>query len=319
MLRYNYSKELACGVICASGTLGQIIPPSIVLIILGDQLGVSVGNLFIGALIPGLILSALYVLYVLIFSYINPKSAPPVPRERAEENLFKEFLKVVIPPLILIVVVLGSIFVGLATPTEAGAFGAVGAILLSFIYRKFSIKIIKESLEVTVKLSAMVMFILIGSTAFTLVFRGLYGDFWIEDLLTNLPGEELAFLLIINLIIFILGFFLDFFEIVFIVVPLVAPVAQKLLTPLFQNYPEPASIALIWFGIIISVNLQTSFLTPPLGFSLFYLRGVVPPGVTTTHIYKGVVPFIIIQLICLGLIIMYPPLVTWLIYALGGV
>jgi len=319
MLRYKYSKELACGVIAASGTLGQIIPPSIVLIVLADQLGVSVGDLFIGALIPGLILSGLYILYVLIIAFLKPQSAPPIPRESEGENVWKEFLKVVIPPLILIVLVLGSIFTGWATPTEAGAFGAVGAIILSFVYRKFSIKILQESLFVTVKLSAMVMFILIGATAFTLVFRGLYGDFWIEDMLSNLPGGAIPFLLLVNFVVFILGFFLDFFEIVFIVIPLVAPVAQKLLSPIFSAYPEPTRMALVWFGIIISMNLQTSFLTPPLGFSLFYLRGVAPPGVTTSHIYRGVVPFIIIQLISLGLVILFPKLVSVPISLTGGV
>jgi tripartite ATP-independent transporter DctM subunit len=256
---------------------------------------------------------------VLIIAFLKPQSAPPIPRESEGENVWKEFLKVVIPPLILIVLVLGSIFTGWATPTEAGAFGAVGAIILSFVYRKFSIKILQESLFVTVKLSAMVMFILIGATAFTLVFRGLYGDFWIEDMLSNLPGGAIPFLLLVNFVVFILGFFLDFFEIVFIVIPLVAPVAQKLLSPIFSAYPEPTRMALVWFGIIISMNLQTSFLTPPLGFSLFYLRGVAPPGVTTSHIYRGVVPFIIIQLISLGLVILFPKLVSVPISLTGGV
>ncbi len=318
MIRYKYSKELACGVIAASGTLGQIIPPSLVLIVLADQLGVSVGDLFIGALIPGLILSGLYILYVLIISFLKPDKAPPVPRE-AEENLFKEVIKVVVPPLILIVIVLGSIFAGWATPTEAGAFGSVGAILLAMLYRSFSISKMKESLLVTVKLSAMVMFILIGSTCFTLVFRGLYGDFWIEDMLTRLPGGAFGFLFVINLIVFILGFFLDFFEIVFIVIPLVAPVAEHLLSSHFAGFQEPARMALVWFGIIISMNLQTSFLTPPLGFALFYLKGVAPPEVTTAHIYRGIVPFIIIQLIALALVILIPQTVTYLINLTGGV
>ncbi|AEH45873.1 TRAP dicarboxylate transporter, DctM subunit [Thermodesulfatator indicus DSM 15286] len=308
MLRHGYSKKLACGVIAASGTLGQIIPPSIVLIVLADQLGVSVGDMFLAAIIPGLILSGFYVLYVFLVSLFKPEIAPAIPKEKNVSTVafIKKVLKVVFPPLFLIAVVLGSIFAGWATPTEAGAFGAVGAMVLAWFSGRLTRKTLEECLTSTVKLSSMVLFILVGATFFTLVFRGLYGDFVIEDLLTHLPGKEYGFLLTVNLVVFILGFFLDFFEIVFIVVPLVAPVAERLLSPIFSDFSEPSRIALVWFGIIISMNLQTSFLTPPLGFSLFYLKGVSPPEVTTADIYKGVVPFILIQIIALASIIFFP-------------
>ncbi|OAG26792.1 TRAP transporter large permease [Thermodesulfatator autotrophicus] len=315
MLKHGYSKKLACGVIAASGTLGQIIPPSIVLIVLADQLGVSVGDMFLAAIAPGLILASFYIIFVFGFSLFNPKAAPAIPKKQyvsAFEFIVKA-LKVVFPPLLLIVIVLGSIFTGWATPTEAGAFGAVGAMALALFSRRFSSKNLKESLLTTVKLSSMVMFILVGATAFTLVFRGVYGDFLIEDLLINLPGGKWGFLLTVNLIVFILGFFLDFFEIVFIVVPLVAPVAERLLAPCFSDFSEPSKIALVWFGVMISMNLQTSFLTPPLGFSLFYLKGVSPSGVTTSDIYKGVIPFIVIQLLALGAIIMAPEIAVSLL------
>jgi len=322
MLKYKYSKELATGVIAASGTLGQVIPPSIVLIVLADQLGVSVGDLFIGSLIPGLTLSAMYILYVVLTAIFKPESAPALPPEERTlrgRALFKEALLVMVPPLALIVVVLGSIFTGWATPTEAGAFGALGAIVLAFFYRNFTLKALVESLTATARLTSMVLFILIGSTAFSLVFRGLYGDIWVEDLLSNLPGGEIGFLVVVNLIIFVLGFFIDFFEIAFIIIPLVAPVAERLLPAMFPDAAEPARMALVWFGVMVGMNLQTSFLTPPFGFSLFYLRGVAPPEVTTLHIYRGAVPFIIIQLIGLTLLIVFPRIATWLIELTGGV
>ncbi len=322
MLKYNYSKELATGVIAASGTLGQVIPPSIVLIVLADQLGVSVGDLFIGSLIPGLILSGMYILYVVIMAIFRPQSAPALPPEERTLRgwgLFKEVMLVMVPPLALIVVVLGSIFAGWATPTEAGAFGSVGAMILALIYRKFTYKALVESMVATARLTAMVVWILIGSRAFSLVFRGLYGDVWVEDLLSNLPGGEIGFLIVVNLVIFILGFFIDFFEIAFIIIPLVAPVAAKLLPALFPDAVEPVRTALVWFGVMIGVNLQTSFLTPPFGFSLFYLRGVAPPEVSTMHIYRGAVPFIAIQLVGLTLLIVFPQIVTWLLNLTGGV
>ncbi len=316
MLRYGYSKELATGVIAASGTLGQVIPPSIVLIVLADQLGVSVGDLFIGSLIPGLSLSAMYILYVILVAIFSPKSAPSLPPEERDLHgwaLFKEIMLVMMPPLVLILLVLGSIFTGWATPTEAGAFGALGSIILAFFYRSFTKKALVDTMDATAKLTSMVMMILVGSTAFSLVFRGLYGDIWVEDLLLNLPGAEVGFLVTVNLIIFILGFFIDFFEIAFIIIPLVVSPAATLLAPMFPDAVEPVRLALVWFGIMIGMNLQTSFLTPPFGFSLFYLRGVAPPEVTTMHIYRGAVPFIIIQIIGLTLMIVFPEIATWLL------
>ncbi len=304
MLRYNYDKPLATGVITASGTLGQIIPPSVVLVVLGDQLGVSVGDLFVGALVPGLILTGLYALYVVGVAIFKPDAAPALPAE--ERNLTGLQLArrvglVMLPPLILILLVLGSIFMGVATPTEAGALGAVGAMGLAAANKRFTLASLRETMTETGKLTTMVMFLLIGSTAFALVFRGLYGDLWIEDLLTNLPGGKVGLLVVANLVIFVLGFFIDFFEIAFIIIPLLAPAASLL------------GIDLVWFGVMIGMNLQTSFLTPPFGFALFYLRGVAPPEVSTVQIYKGVIPFIIIQLIGLLLIIKFPELVTGLL------
>ncbi|MBW2257829.1 MAG: TRAP transporter large permease subunit [Deltaproteobacteria bacterium] len=304
MLRYGYSQELSAGVICASGTLGQIIPPSVVLIVLADQLGVSVGDLFVGALIPGLMLAGMYALYVVFVAIRWPAEAPALPPEERPEHLVAllgQVVKVMIPPLVLILLVLGSIFIGVATPTEAGALGALGALLLAAVNRRLTRDTLVGAMEETTKLTAMVMFLLIGSTAFALVFRGLYGDIWIEDLLTNLPGGRIGMLLVANLLIFVLGFFIDFFEIAFIVLPLLVPAAMAL------------GIDLVWFGVMIGMNLQTSFLTPPFGFSLFYLRGVAPPEMPTTAIYRGAVPFIGIQAIGLVLIIAFPGLVTWLI------
>lgn len=304
MMRYHYSKEFAAGVITASGTLGQIIPPSIVLIVLADQLGVSVGDLFIGALCPGLMLAGLYAVYVVVAAIVRPRWAPALPaeeRSRAAGTLARQVLAVMVPPLVLILLVLGSMFGGVATPTEAGALGAVGAIVLAFARRRLSRRAIHGSALDTAKLTSMVVFLLIGSTFFTLVFRGLYGDVWIENVLTNLPGGKVGLLMVANLAIFVLGFFIDFFEIAFIVIPLIVPAARVL------------EIDLVWFGVMVGVNLQTSFLTPPFGFALFYLRGVAPPEVRTEQIYRGVVPFIGIQLVGLLLICIFPEIVTWLV------
>ena len=304
MLRYNYSKRLSSGVILASGTLGQIIPPSIVLVVLADQLGISVGDLFIGGLIPGLTLAAMYAVYVMVVAAVRPDAAPALPPEMTDipaGELRRRVVVVLLPPLLLILIVLGSIFAGIATPTEAGAIGSVGAIGLAAARRRMSWAVLREACVGTTKLTTMVMFLLIGSTAFALVFRGLYGDIWIEDLLTGLPGGTIGLLIVANLTIFILGFFLDFFEIAFIIIPLLAPAAALL------------GIDLVWFGVMIGMNLQTSFLTPPFGFALFYLRGVAPPEVKTTDLYRAVVPFIVIQLIGLLLIIQWPSLVTGLV------
>ncbi|GMV07891.1 MAG: C4-dicarboxylate ABC transporter [Gemmatimonadota bacterium] len=289
MLRNGYKDSLSLGVIAASGTLGQIIPPSIVLIVLGDQMGVSVGDLFGAALLPGLVLTGLYAIYVTVLAFFNKKVAPALPEE-ARSHGFELLRRVVLslaPPLILIVVVLGSIFAGVATPTEAGALGAVGAMVLAALNRQLSMTTLKAAMEETSRLTIMVIFLLIGSTAFALVFRGLDGDLWIHDALTTVPGGALGFLLIVNLVVFVLGFFIDFFEIAFIIVPLIVAPAAAL------------GIDLTWLGILLAMNLQTSFLTPPFGFSLFYLRGVTPEKIPTTAIYRGVVPFIVIQVVLL--------------------
>jgi tripartite ATP-independent transporter DctM subunit len=304
MLRYGYAPALSSGVIAASGTLGQIIPPSVVLVVLADQMGISVGDLFVGALVPGVVLAAMYAVYVVAAAAVRPEWAPALPRsERTERGtvLLRRVGMVMIPPLVLIVLVLGSIFAGVATPTEAGALGAVGAMALAAVNRRFSLGALRETARETTKLTSMVVFLLIGSTAFALVFRGLNGDIWIEELLVNLPGGKIGLLIVANLAIFVLGFFIDFFEIAFIILPLLVPAARAL------------GIDLVWFGVMIGLNLQTSFLTPPFGFALFYLRGVAPPEVKTTDIYRGVIPFIGIQILGLILVCVFPGMVTGLL------
>jgi tripartite ATP-independent transporter DctM subunit len=311
MLRYGYSEELSSGVITAAGTLGQIIPPSIVLIVLADQLGISVGDLFIGALVPGVALASLYALYASSVALIWPDVAPALPDEELDIDpldLLKRVLLVMLPPLVLILLVLGSIFAGLATPTEAGALGAVGAIALAAVNGRLSMEALRETMDETMRLTSMVMFLLVGSTAFSLIFRGLGGDFWVEGLLTNLPGGVVGFLIVANLSIFLLGFFIDFFEIAFIIIPLLQAPAAQLLPP---EFGATADAALVWFGVMVGMNLQTSFLTPPFGFALFYLRGVAPDEVRTTQIYRGAVPFIAIQVLGLIAMMLYPEMVTW--------
>jgi len=311
MLRYGYSEELSSGVITAAGTLGQIIPPSIVLIVLADQLGISVGDLFIGALVPGMALASLYAFYATGVAFLWPDAAPALPEETRDISLGKLLRRVclvMLPPLILILLVLGSIFAGLATPTEAGALGAVGAILLAAANGRLSMEALRETMDETMRLTSMVMFLLVGSTAFSLIFRGLGGDFWVESLLTNLPGGVIGFLIVANLAIFLLGFFIDFFEIAFIIIPLLQAPAARLLPP---EFGATADAALVWFGVMVGMNLQTSFLTPPFGFALFYLRGVAPDEVRTTQIYRGAVPFIAIQVIGLIAMMLYPEMVTW--------
>lgn len=307
MLRYGYDRGLATGTICASGTLGQIIPPSIVLIVLGDQLGVSAGSLFRGALVPGLLLAGLYAAYVAQRAWRSPGCAPALPateRQLSGGRLAARVALVLVPPLALIVVVLGSIFAGLATPTEAGALGALGAFCLSVPRGRLGLTALRETVQETAKLTTMVVFLLVGSTAFTLVFRGLDGDLLIEAGLTSLPGGIIGLLVITNLVVFALGFFIDFFEIAFIVLPLVVPAARALGLDDEQ---------MVWFGVMLAMNLQTSFLTPPFGFSLFYLRSVAPEEVTTPEIYRGVVPFIGIQVVALVLVVVFPELVTGMI------
>ncbi|MDV2114766.1 TRAP transporter large permease subunit [Alcaligenes faecalis] len=379
MLRYGYSRRLATGVIAASGTLSQIIPPSLVLIVLADQLGRSVGDMYRGAMVPGLVLTSSYLLYIVIMAVLRPKDVPPIPAEHrtySQANgrsgtrslcvlllislvagylldelwvdpdgpidekvvicillvggvafvlaLINKWLKlgllsvlaervvfVMIPPLGLIFLVLGTIFLGIATPTEGGAMGAVGAILMAVSRRRLSIDLLKQAMDTTAKLSCFVMFILIGSTIFSLTFRGVDGDLWVEHLLLDLPGGEYGFLILVSVLVFVLAFFLDFFELAFIIVPLLGPVADKM------------GIDLIWFGVLLAVNMQTSFMHPPFGFSLFYLRSVAPkddyidkvtkkkiPGVATGDIYWGSVPFICIQIVMIAVVLLFPGMVT---------
>ena len=302
MLRYGYSKELAAGVIVASGTLGQIIPPSVVLVVLGDQLGVPVGDLFLGSLIPGLMMATAFAVHVLLVAFLKPEVAPalPISVRISGRKLLVRVITVMLPPLVLIVLILGSIFFGIATPTEAGALGSVGTIILAALNRQLSWTALREVCDATLRVTTMVMFILIGSTAFSLVFRGLGGDRFMSDILINLPGGKIGFLLVNMLVIFLLGFFIDFFEIAFIIIPIFQPIAEQL------------GLDLIWYGVVIGANLQTSFLTPPFGFALFYLRGVAPPELKTEDIYRGAIPFILLQLLVLTLIIIFPQLVSFI-------
>ncbi len=302
MMRAGYNRSLATGVIAASGTLGQIIPPSIVLVVLGDQLGISVGDLFLGSVIPGLLMASAFAIYVVVISSLKPELAPKQDQIPLSFLEIVKVIKIILPPLGLILLVLGSIFIGIATPTEAGTLGAIGAMTLATLNKGFSRKILSKVCDQTLRTTSMVMAILLGSTAFSLVFRGVGGDKMIADLLLNLPGGKAGFIAFSMLIIFLLGFFIDFFEIAFIAVPLLLPTARELLGP----------DQLIWLGVIIGSNLQTSFLTPPFGFALFYLRGVAPKSVSTKEIYAGALPFVGLQISVLILLIMIPSLVTWL-------
>ncbi len=368
MLKYGYDKKVASGVIAASGTLAQIIPPSLVLIVMADQLGRSVGDMYQAAFLPGLLLTAMYAGYIFILSIVRPKWVPALPIEARNlrqpngasgvtslilllltatlasfafakyyqvkhpdiatdalsiyaatvgigfafllaflnrrfrigllSRMAEQVIFVLIPPLALIFLVLGTIFLGIATPTEGGGMGACGAILLALLNGRLNLKLAKQALDSTTRLSCFVMFILIGSTVFALVFRGINGDLWVEHLLSGLPGGQIGFLIVVNLLFFILAFFLDFFELAFILVPLVGPVAEKL------------GINLIWFGVLLGVNMQTSFMHPPFGFALFYLRSVAPKAIRTSDIYWGAIPFVLIQIIMVGLIIAFPQLVS---------
>jgi len=300
MLRYGYDKRLATGIIAASGSLAQIIPPSLVLIVLSDQLGVSVGDMYRGALVPSLLLTGLYVGYVLAVTLLRPAAAPALPVEARTLRggaLASSAMVTILPPLALIFLVLGTIFLGVATPTEGGAMGAVGALALATMKHRLSLDLLRQAMDSTAKLTTFVVFILIGSTVFSLVFRGVNGDLWVEGLLTALPGGALGFLLVVNLLVFLLAFFLDFFEIAFIIVPLLAPVAHKL------------GIDLVWFGVLLGVNMQTSFLHPLFGFALFYLRSVAPKAIRTSDIYWGAIPFVVVQVLMVILILTFPGLV----------
>ena len=317
MLKRGYSPEIATGTICASGTLGQIIPPSIILVMLGDvmttayqqaqlEMGnyspktVSVGDLFAGALIPGLMLVGLYVLYILGVAFFRPDSMPAHQREEGEEVTFWRVIKALAPPLILIFAVLGSILQGLATPTEAAGVGGMGALVLALLRRELTLARLRDIMRATLRISSMVFLILIGASIFSLVFRGYGGDDGVRAILESLPGGVIGAVIVVMLVMFLLGFVLDFIEITFVVVPIVGPV-------LLAMGLDP-----VWLGIMIAINLQTSFLTPPFGFALFYLRGVAPPGVTTAQIYRGAIPFVGIQLLALLLLAVFPELVTWL-------
>jgi tripartite ATP-independent transporter DctM subunit len=306
MMRRGYQKELACGTVSASGTLGQIIPPSIVLVLIGDIVGVSVGDLFMGAVLPGLLLVVLYIVYILGAAYFRPKTAPPITKAELDALTFRIMAvrvgKALFPPLFLMVAVLGSIFAGIASPTEAAAVGAVGATALTVANRRLNVVILKEVMITTVRLTCMVFIILCGAAAFGLVFRGLGGDTLVRNFLGSLAHNysHNMVLAIVMALIFIIGFFLDFIEITFIHVPVLAPIMIE-----FGYDP-------VWFCILLAVNLQTSFMTPPFGFSLFYLKAVTPPEITTGHIYRGIVPFVVFQLIGLALVIFFPQLATWL-------
>ncbi|MEM1215217.1 MAG: TRAP transporter large permease subunit, partial [Bacteroidota bacterium] len=304
MLRRGYRTELATGAIAASGTLGQIIPPSIVLILLGSVLNVSVGKLFAAALTPGVLLVGAYVLYILVYAQLRPQAAPAMPAKEVAAfratNYWRTLFKAFFLPLLLIVAVLGSILAGIASPTEAAAVGAVGAMLLTLFERRFTLDVLRAVTTETTHLTSMVFLILLGATTFSLVFRELGGDAYLVELIEASDLSENAFLAVVMLLIFVAGFFIDFIEIIFIIVPVVAPIFAAM------------GVDLIWLGILIALNLQTSFLTPPFGFSLFYLKGVAPPEVTTEQLYRGIIPFILIQLLVLLLIIWYPTILTWL-------
>ena len=317
MLRRGYSPEVATGTICASGTLGQIIPPSIILVMLGDVMSsayqqaqlesgvfspktVSVGDLFAGALIPGLLLVVLYVLYLLGAAFFRPALMPAYERSDEDTVSLLQILRALLPPLLLIFAVLGSILAGLATPTEAAGVGGMGALLLALARREIGLSRLSDIMEATLKISSMVFLILIGASVFSLVFRGFGGDDGVHAILESLPGGVVGAVILVMLVMFLLGFVLDFIEITFVVVPIVGPV-------LLAMGLDP-----VWLGVMIAINLQTSFLTPPFGFALFYLRGVAPPSVTTQQIYRGVIPFVLIQLGALTLLALFPGLVTWL-------
>lgn len=304
MIKRGCDPSASSGIIAASGTLGQIIPPSIILVLLGSVLNVPVGKLFIGAIVPGLLLTFLYLCYIVVIAFLKPKIFPAMPESEinkfSSEGKTIKIINAFLLPALLVMAVLGSIFAGIASPTEAAAVGAFGASLLTLLKRKLSFSTLKLVMSETTKITSMVFMILVGATAFSLVFRGLHGDRYLTDLIMQAELQPNEFLFIALLIIFIAGFFIDFIEIVFIVIPVITPIMISL------------QVDLLWAGILIAVNLQTSFLTPPFGFSLFYLKGVAPKEVSTSNIYKGIIPYVIIQLIALLIVYIIPELVTWL-------
>lgn len=310
LLRRGYKKSVACGTICASGTLGQIVPPSLVLLVLGDTMNLSVGSLFAAALIPGLVLGGLYVLYLLALAWFSSADIPAIDAdERAAKSgreLAGDLVTSVLPPLALVIAVLGSIIGGVAAPTEAASVGAVGAVLLGLFMGRLDWPTFMSAVTGSVRITSMVFFVLIASQVFALAFRGLDGEFLIEAMFNLVPGGGMGTLLFMLALIFLLGFFLEWIQITYIVVPL--------FLPFLQAYPE---FSMVWVAILVAMNLQTSFLTPPFGWSLIFMRGVAPPGITTVDIYRGAVPFVLIQLFALGLMIAFPGLVLWLPEAIG--
>ena len=329
MMRYGYNMRYATGVLAASGTITQLVPPSLVLIVLADQLktqsgSADVGSMYLGAWGPSLLQITLFALYTFFLSRIRPDYLPPVPESDLTLKgwaLWKKCLMGIIPSAVLIFLVLGTIMTGIATPTESGAMGAMGALLLAWLRRSKipNLKgLVQEAYQNTMRITAMVVFILIGSTCFSVVFQGVDGGFWVEELFSNLPGGWIGFLIVVNLFVFFLAFFLDFFEIAFIVVPMLAPVAVKLLSPVLLasmngNPQAAASAALVWFGVMLCVNMQTSFMHPPFGFALFYLRGVAPKEVKSSDIYWGALPWVGLQLVMVALVMAFPALVTTLL------
>lgn len=309
LIRRGYDKSLAVGSICASGTLGQIIPPSLVLILLADITGQSVGTLFAAAMIPGLVLSAVYCIYVLGLGYMKPEMAPPIPvEERAQLQgmaLFKRAVYVIVPPLSLVAAVLGSIIGGVAAPTEAASMGAVGSIVVALIYKRFTFDLLKDASRAAVRITAMIFFILVAAQVFSLAFRGLQGEHLVQDMFAMVPGGTTSALVFMMVLLFILGFFLEWIEISYIALPLFFP------------FFKLAGVDPVWLAILVAINLQTSFLTPPFGWALFFLKGVAPPGVSTADIYKGVLPFIAMQVLMLFVLFMFPALATWLPKAIG--
>jgi tripartite ATP-independent transporter DctM subunit len=304
MMRYGYSTRHATGVIAASGTITQLIPPSLVLIVLADQLGRSVGDMYLGAVGPSCIQVALFAGYVALLSLVRPQDVPALPPEARVLHgwpLIWRCVRGMVPSIVLIFLVLGTIFLGLATPTEAGAMGVVGSFVLAALNRRLAWPLVYQAMSSTMRITAMVVFILIGARTFSLVFQGVGGKEWIEGLLTSLPGGTVGFLIFVNVFVFVIAFFLDFFEIAFIIVPLLAPAAEKL------------GIDLIWFGVLLGANMQTSFMHPPFGFALFYVRGIAPPSVRTSDIYMGAIPWLVLQLMLVAILIAFPKTVTFML------
>ena len=301
MLKHNYRPELACGVVCATGTLGILIPPSIMLVMMGDQIGISVGDLFMGALFPGLMLGLLYTIYVLVLAWVQPQAAPaPEDAEPVSLRILLNVLRSTIPPAALIFAVLGSIFFGIATPTEASGVGALGAMILALIRGRLSIQGLREVVRDTTKTTSYIFALFVGATAFSLVLRGFGGDEVIESALTGLPFDKNGVVIVVLIAAFFLGFFLDWIEITLIILPLIAPIMKSL------------GVDLVWFTVMFAVCLQTSFITPPVGFALFYMKGVAPKGIDITMVYKGVIPFVILQIIAVFVVFNMPAIVTWL-------